>query len=236
MVAASLASFSVWAGSYEEFFKAIEFDSADTVKYWLGRGFDPNSPNEQLVPALILAVQKGALKSASVLIDDPKTQLDIENDKHETALMWAALNNQLVLAERLIDKGAEVNHPGWTALHYAASRNHVAMMRLLLDHSAYIDASAPNGSTPLMMAAVYGSPQAVKLLLEEGADPTVVNDSGHSAYDLAQEFHQELSAAYINAFVDAWHHQEDVDQLRAQREAEENEAQEQTDRQDSDKE
>ena len=46
------------------------------------------------------------------------------------------------------------------------------MMRLLLEESAYIDATSPNGTTPLMMAARYGSPEAVKLLLEEGAEPT----------------------------------------------------------------
>jgi len=41
-------------------------------------------------------------------------------------------------------------------------------MMLLLDEHAYIDAASPNGTTPLMMAAHYGTPSAVKLLLEAG--------------------------------------------------------------------
>ena len=45
---------------------------------------------------------------------------------------------------------------GWSALHYAATNGHVQMMRLLLDNNAYLDAEAPNGNTPLMMAAQAG--------------------------------------------------------------------------------
>ena len=58
--------------------------------------------------------------------------------------------------------GADVNKPGWTPLHYAATHGHLAIMDLLLEEHAYIDAESPNGTTPLMMAAHYGTPAAVK--------------------------------------------------------------------------
>ena len=82
--------------------------------------------------------------------------------------MLTALRGQLELAKALIAKGADVNKTGWTPLHYAGSSGHVDMIRLLLEHSAYIDAESPNGSTPLMMAAMYGNDAAVQLLLDEG--------------------------------------------------------------------
>ena len=76
-------------------------------------------------------------------------------------------------------------------------------MNLLLDNHAYIDASSPNGSTPLMMAALYGTPSAVKLLLEAGADPLLKNDLGMTAIDFAYRDNRAESAEIIAAFVRA---------------------------------
>ena len=53
--------------------------------------------------------------------------------------------------------------------------------------SAYIDAESPNGTTPLMMAARYGSEKAVQLLINEGADLTLKNQLGLTALDFAIE-------------------------------------------------
>ncbi len=61
------------------------------------------------------------------------------------------------------------------------------MIRLLLDHNAYIDAESPNGSTPLMMAARYGSIDGARLLLDEGADATIKNEQGLTAADFARD-------------------------------------------------
>ena len=99
--------------------------------------------------------------------------------------MMAALKGHLDLVKKLIDRGADVNKPGWTPLHYAATSGHLAIMELLLEHHAFIDAESPNGTTPLMMAAHYGTPAAVKLLLEAGADPTMKNQLGLTAIDFA---------------------------------------------------
>ena len=76
-------------------------------------------------------------------------------------------------------------------------------MTLLLDNHAYIDAASPNGTTPLMMAAFYGTPSAVKLLLEAGADPLLKNVQGLSAIDFAQRASRQESADIIAAFVRA---------------------------------
>jgi ankyrin repeat protein len=118
--------------------------------------------------------------------------------------MLAAIQNQIELAKVLIEQGAEVNKPGWTPLHYAASKGHIEMMRLLIESSAYLDAESPNGTTPLMMAAYYGTPQSVKLLLEEGADPHLKNQLGLNALAFARQANKTDSALYIEAFEAAW--------------------------------
>ncbi|PQA82863.1 hypothetical protein C5F52_12125 [Limnohabitans sp. TS-CS-82] len=192
------------AGSYDDFFKAIHFDQVQEVQKLLRRGIDPNSPNEKGVPALLVALQSGSNKTAVLLAQEPQTRVEVSNPNNESALMMAAINNQLEVATVLIERGAEVNRKGWTPLHYAATRGHIAMMRLLLENSAYIDAESPNGTTPLMMAAYYAPPLAVKLLLEEGADPTLRNQAKASALDMALANERKQSAYYLRAFTVAW--------------------------------
>ena len=63
---------SSYAGTYEDFFRAIELDQAQTVQSLLKRGFDPNTPDTQGQPALIAAIRTPSPKVAEVLIRWPK--------------------------------------------------------------------------------------------------------------------------------------------------------------------
>ena len=191
------------AGSFDDFFKAIVFDQVPVVGNLIYRGMDPNTPTEKGEPALVFAVRSGAHKSVAFLLKQPGIHVDATNTADETALMLAAIANDLVSANLLIEAGASINRPNWTPLHYAASKGHTAMMRLLIDNDAYIDAESPNGTTPLMMAAYYASPMAVKLMLEEGADPNLQNQDGQTALDMALSKDKPLSAQYIRVFKEA---------------------------------
>ena len=99
----------------------------------------------------------------------------------------------------LITRDADINHPGWTPLHYAATGGHTAIIQLLLDESAYIDAESPNGTTPLMMAARYGNEKAVQLLLNEGADHQLKNQLGLTALDFAVQGRRPESIKLLQA-------------------------------------
>jgi len=199
-----LIGYSVcFAGSYSDFFSALELDNADEVNALLQRGFDPNSVNPKGDFALIVALRQSSIKVARVLITHPATQVEVRTDKDESPLMLAAIKGQLELCQQLIARDADVNKPGWTPLHYAASGGKSAVIQLLLDHYAYIDAESPNGSTPLMMAAMYGSADAVKTLLSAGADPTLKNARGLGALDFATKANRVESAARIAAALRA---------------------------------
>ena len=173
------------AGSYDDFFIAVKQDNAAQVQELLGRGFDPDTLDPKGLSGLYLALREPSPKVARVLIDWPRTNVEIRTDHDESPLMMASLKGELELAKRLIDRGADVNKPGWTPLHYAATGGHLEIMQLLLDNYAYIDAASPNGTTPLMMAAHYGTAEAVKLLLDAGADPKLKNEQGLTAIDFA---------------------------------------------------
>ncbi len=196
-----LASFSVSSGSYEDFFVAIKKDDAAAVVTLLQRGFDANTRDEKGQHGLLLAMQEPSLKVAAVLMDWDKTTVESRNAADESPLMLASLKGLLPVVVKLIARGADVNKPGWAPLHYAATKGHLDVMNVLLENHAYIDAASPNGSTPLMMAALYGTPSAVKLLLEAGADPSLKNIQGMSAIDFAQRDKRIDSAEIIAAFV-----------------------------------
>lgn len=176
---------SAKAGSYDDFFQAINRDDARTVQALLARGFDPNTLGTDLRPGLFHALRMPSVKVAAILVQHPATKVDLRNANDESPLMLAALKGLIELCELLIARDADVNKTGWTPLHYAATGGHAAVIRLLLEHSAYIDASSPNGTTPLMMAAMYGFDAAVYELLEGGADPMIKNAVGLNAVDFA---------------------------------------------------
>ena len=194
---------SVFAGSYEDFFSALERDDAPAVAQLIRLGFDPNTPSPQGLHPLFAAINAPAPKVANALAQAPATKFDLRNAHEETPLMMASIKGMDALAKLLIDRGSDVNKTAWTPLHYAASTGQLVVMNLLLDRHAYIDAPSPNGTTPLMMAAMYGTPSAVKLLLEAGADPTIKNDLNLTAVDFALRENKRESASLIEAFLRA---------------------------------
>ena len=200
----SLAS----AGSYDDFFKAIKEDNPVVLSNLMNRGFDVNTISPLGEYALILALREPRLKAARVLIGWPNLNAEVRSAQDESPLMLAALHGLLAECQGLIDRGADVNKPGWAPLHYAATNGHLSVMQLLIEENAYLDAESPNGSTPLMMAAHYGTPSAVKLLLESGADPTLKNSLGLSAIDFAHQANRVESAAIIGAFIRGRHPKE----------------------------
>jgi len=177
---------SARADSYVDFFRAVNVDNASTVAELLERGFDPNTLSESGQVPLYLAMREDAPKVAAVLLASPALRIDASNAVGETPLMMAALRGRLDWANKLIERGAKVQKPGWAPVHYAASGPSTELLAMLLDRGAEINALAPNGSTPLMMAARFGPEDSVKLLVQRGADKKLLNDRNLSAADLAR--------------------------------------------------
>lgn len=186
-------------GQVTDFFRAVQMDDARTVQSLLGK-VDPNEVNPVGgEPALVLAVREGAMRVLDVLLRHPGTNVDAPALNGNTALMMAAFKNNQAAAEALIAKGAAVNRPGWTPLHYAAASGADDIARLLLAHGARIDAQSPPASgkyTPLMMAAREGHEDSALFLLAQGADPQLKNGEGLTAAQIAQRAdHGAIAAA-----------------------------------------
>jgi hypothetical protein len=189
------------AGSYEDFFAALIQDNPDKVNALLIRGFDPNTVDPAGIPGLMVAINASSFNAAAALVAWPSTRVEFRNAADENPLMLAALKGEVALCQSMIKRGADVNKPGWAPLHYAATGESLELVRLLLDENAYIDAASPNGTTPLMMAAHYGTEAGVRLLLESGADAQLKNEQGLSALDFANRSGRVKTVELIAAAI-----------------------------------
>jgi ankyrin repeat protein len=163
-----------------DFFRAAQVDNVIVVRDVLKRGLDPNLHEpERGETGLIVAMRHDANRVFAILLQHPRIDLEAQSANGSTALMMAAFKHNKAAVAAMIAKGAQVNRKGWTALHFAAAAGDLDIMNMLLEHHAYIDAGSPSGLTPLMLAAREGMEDAVKLLLEQGADATLKDGAYH---------------------------------------------------------
>ena len=180
-LAIGLAAPASQAANPGDWWVYVANDYPDDIKALLAQGSDPNVRYKNGQPAIMRAVVDGAWKVFDVLAADKRTDVNAENPAGETPLMYLAIAGQTERARKLIARGANVNRLGWTPLHYAASRGQMEMARLLLANKAMVNAPAPNGETPLMMAALSGRKPMVDLLIKSGADITTQDTKGQDA-------------------------------------------------------
>jgi ankyrin repeat protein len=85
-------------------------------------------------------------------------------------LLIAALNGDLDKFKKLFAEDPNaltiVDNNKDTALHLAAMKGHVSIIKFLLEQGANIDAKDKFGATPLHLAAITAQAPAVKYLLD----------------------------------------------------------------------
>jgi ankyrin repeat protein len=90
-----------------------------------------------------------------------------------------------------------VDAMGNTALHLAASHDHVEATRVLLRAGASVNAANTLGMTPLMLAAKRGNSKIVNVLLQNHADAKIRDAHGWTALNWAKKTHHYESAILI---------------------------------------
>jgi ankyrin repeat protein len=130
--------------------------------------------------------------------DDPQEVLD-------EALVWAAKSDRVEVLAQLVELGAYVDADPYrgTALTWAAVNGRVASARELVRLGAGVDRRGTfggpdhgQGVTALHLAAQAGRREAVEVLLELGADPTIRDElhDGTPASWARFNGHEELAA------------------------------------------
>ena len=153
------------------------------VQELIDRGADVNEQAPNGETALMIAAANGHVEVVQVLIAADADVDARELNSGGTVLKWAKVN----VVQALIDAGADVNardDKGYTPLVYAAKKGMADVVHALLA-AKEIDVNAQNnrGNTALSRAAYCGHTFVVQLLLQNGADPTIPNNSGRIAED-----------------------------------------------------
>ncbi len=198
---------------------------AAVVDLLLGAGADVKVVNHYGIAPLSLAAEAGDASILEKLLQagaDANTSLP----GGETALMTAARNGRAGAIKTLLVHGASVNardERGETALMWAAGRNNAAAIRILVEfggnltirtnrsepdvvrdgYSGAFLSPAPTSFSPLLFAVRAGAMDAVKALLEAGANVNDVLSDGQSALVLAvSNAHWELAGVLLDAGAD----------------------------------
>jgi len=179
------------AADIDDLVMAAELDDGRSVLKLLLRGVDPNGLDARGRQALATAMKEDSDRAFEALLNHPGLEIKARNAKGETPLMLAAIKGRLEWVKKLVAKGAEINQSGWTPLHYACSGPDNGVAQWLISQGADIEARAPNGTTPLMMAAGYGALDLTPLLIKAGAQLTPRNAQGLSALDFARRADRE---------------------------------------------
>jgi Ankyrin repeats (3 copies) len=132
---------------------------------------------------------------------------EFETRPKSEALVEAVACEDLAAVRRLLDRGVSpdaVNDPrdteGKSALQIAAGTGNVALVQLLLDRGADINAPDVWGGTAIFVAAMAAGPEVVKLLISRGADVNANDDGvtalGFAAHQMAETKDGPIYARY----------------------------------------
>ena len=171
---------------------AVYREDVDLVERLIDRGANPSTVNSFGSTPMMEAATNGNARIIGMLLD-AGADVDSPNREDQTALMAVARTGNVDAAQLLLDAGAQINATeGWggqSALMWAASQKQPAMVNLLVEHGAEVDARGVDrnwqrrvtaeprpkdldrgGFTPLLYAAREGCVECARHLVEGGAD------------------------------------------------------------------
>lgn len=196
--------------------RAVDSGNADCLRALLDAGADPKAktpPQKGGMNAWHRAAQSDNPDMIGILLQHPdharmNDTCDI-GKTHADTFRLALQAGHAPTVQRLIDHGVNINGRDseghtplhWLLMHRKTRAEALPMIRLLLRHGADGDKAANLwGETPLMISAKADFPEAMRLLLDKGADVTRRSNYHETALHFAAHHY---TVDTINILLDA---------------------------------
>lgn len=171
------------------------------AEYLLEMGADPDGANSEGRTALIAAADAASPEIMRLLIEKG-ANITAKDDEGWTAINLAAYNGNSDAVDLLAGKVDQESLDN--ALLVACFQGTPAVIDRLLNHGAYVNARSPGNQTPLMIAAQEGRREAVRLLLQNRANPYALDDREQTAANLAEAGGYGELAEWLLDPANAW--------------------------------
>lgn len=174
----------------------------EVARLLLDRGASVDTTDKDKWTSLMYAAYSGHREIAALLIDKGADVNAIESKS--SALTLAARKGHLETVRVLLDSGALIDATHYqdlyrTALMEASLFGREAIVELLIDRGANVDAVDVADWTPLMLAAQEGNDRIVNLLLDNGASTDASGKDGLTALMVSiQSGHERVMRLLID--------------------------------------
>lgn len=176
-------------------FVAAENGNLERIRQALEAGTDPDAKDGSGRSALHWAA-KGGQAEVGMLLLKYGADINIQEGKSDnpfpskdTPLHWAVFYGQGDFVKLLIQHHANLdisNNTGQTPLICAVCNEREEMVVILLDDATItVNTQDNDGNTALHWAALLGYPQIAKILIDHGADRTILNNAGRNPLEEA---------------------------------------------------
>jgi ankyrin repeat protein len=176
------------------FFDAAAIGNMESLQKHLVEGVDINSRNKQKRTAILIAAMNRQYEVVKFLVD-AGADIDLQDQTCLNPFLHGCIQGDLKLVKLMTSAGANIElltRFGGVGITPASEKGHVEVVRELLtmtdinvNHTNYC------GWTPLIEAIILNDggkkqQEVIKLLLEHGADPHMVDKYGCSPLELAR--------------------------------------------------
>ena len=171
----------------------------------LKAGANPNTPLVDGMTPLMAIAKTTNVAAARLLLDHGANVNATEQQKNQTALMWAAGQSQGEMVKELVKRGADLNARAAVNNMSTASFNPAGFMEWPANVSSEPRAGGPlaGGLTALLYASREGCTECVKAMVAGGVDLNMQDPQGVTALIMAtQNLHFDTASILIKAGAD----------------------------------
>jgi ankyrin repeat protein len=179
---------------------AAERGHEAVVRLLLEHDADIEAKNPLGTTALHDAADYGHTEALKTLLEYG-ARTDVRDEFGNTPLHGATLNGNEKAVRLLLENNADIemrNDLGARALDIAVRSTNARLVQTLLEYGAKVDAKDRKSNTALHRASLSGQEDAIRLLLENNADPLERNNDGQSPEDLLAK--PEMREWYSNIY------------------------------------